>query len=195
VVTVGGQSLTFRDVPTSSWFAPYISALVAKGIVSGYQDKLGHPLGIFKPGNPVTFAEVAKMATLAAGLSPSAAAPQNHSARNQWSAPYIAEAETLHLSPYTLAINVNAPMSRAAALDAIIQAFQIPMNKYDDVYTDVTATTPYASAIATATNLGIVQGDTDAAGKPTGTFRPNDPVNRAEFAKILSEIMASQKAH
>jgi hypothetical protein len=178
-----------RDVPTSAWFAPYIAELVTKGIVSGYEDKFGHPLNLFIPANPVTYAEVAKMALLGAGLTPATATPANRSARNQWSASYIAEAESLHLSPYILTINVNHPMSRAEALEAVLQAFQIPMTPYKGVYSDVTTATSYASAIATATNLGIVQGDTGADGEATGTFRPNDPINRAEFAKILVEVM------
>ena len=36
---------------------------------------------------------------------------------------------------------------------------------------------------------GIVQGDTDADGKPTGTFRPNAPINRAEIAKIFTKLI------
>lgn len=194
-LVVNQQTLTFRDVPTTAWFAPFIAQLVTKGIVSGYANKLGHPLGLFGPANPVTYAEVAKMAILGAGLTPSSAAPQNPSARGQWSASYIAEAETLHLAPYTRSVHVNTPMARAAALEAILQAFKIPLSPYKGVYRDVSAGTPYAAAIATATNLGIVQGDTDATGTPTGTFRPLDPINRAEFSKILSALLTATQAH
>jgi hypothetical protein len=189
-VTVNQTTISFRDVPTSSWFAPFIAELIQKGIVSGYADKLGHPLGIFGPGNPVTYAEVAKMAILGAGLSPSTDTPKNRSAQNQWSASYIAKAEELALSPYTSSINVNQPISRAEALEAILEAFQIPMTVSTSVYTDVSAKTPYAQAILTATSLGIVQGDTGPDGKPTGTFRPDDTINRAEAAKILTNVLA-----
>jgi hypothetical protein len=189
-VTVNQTTISFRDVPTSSWFAPFIAELIQKGIVSGYADKLGHPLGIFGPGNPVTYAEVAKMAILGAGLSPSTDTPKNRSAQNQWSASYIAKAEELALSPYTPSINVNQPISRAEALEAILEAFQIPMTVSTSVYTDVPVQTPYAQAILTATALGIVNGDTDADGKPTGSFRPNDSINRAEAAKILTNVLA-----
>lgn len=49
-------------------------------------------------------------------------------------------------------------------------------------YPDVTEDTPYASAIATLSALGIVGGDDQ------GNFNPDSTITRAEFTKIICEI-------
>lgn len=48
----------FSDVDLNQWYAPYVIFAYSKGVVSGYGD------GTFGPGNPVTFAEFLKIATL-----------------------------------------------------------------------------------------------------------------------------------
>ena len=48
----------------------------------------------------------------------------------------------------------------------------------DSGYSDVTKAHWFNNAVSTLTNMGILSGDGD------GTFRPNDPITRAEFAKI-----------
>ena len=45
-------------------------------------------------------------------------------------------------------------------------------------YTDVAPADWYNNAISTLTNMGIISGE------PDGSFRPNDPITRAEFTKI-----------
>ena len=40
-----------------------------------------------------------------------------------------------------------------------------------------------------AARAGVVSGDADAQGNPTGLFRPVDPVNRAEVAKIVAQAV------
>jgi hypothetical protein len=45
---------------------------------------------------------------------------------------------------------------------------------------------PYSDAIALAAFHGFITGDTDKDGKPVNTFRPNDPINRAEVSKIIA---------
>jgi len=51
-------------------------------------------------------------------------------------------------------------------------------------YSDVPASSWYNNAISTLTNGGILEGD------PEGTFRPNDPITRAEFATIASRFFS-----
>jgi S-layer homology domain len=40
--------------------------------------------------------------------------------------------------------------------------------------------------VAAAQFYGLIQGDASQVGKPLNTFRPNDPINRAEVAKIIA---------
>lgn len=52
---------------------------------------------------------------------------------------------------------------------------------FSDIFTD----NPYLSAIATMKNKGIISGYSD------GTFKPNNPINRAEFTKIIVGLLTS----
>jgi hypothetical protein len=57
--TAADCEVQFSDVPPTHWAAPYILQLACDGVVSGYAD------GSFKPQNPTTRAQLAKMLTLA----------------------------------------------------------------------------------------------------------------------------------
>lgn len=185
----GGTSpLIFRDVPVSAWFAPYINFIVTNGIASGYTDAQGHPTGAFGPGDPVTYAQIAKIALVAghhdiAGVS---GIPKNRSARGQWSQAYVTLAEKLKFSVYTNAVNVNVPATRGAVIQTVVEALGIPM-RGDGInpFSDLSASNAYAKAITTAASLGIISGDTDQHGKPTGKVRPMALITRAEVAKIV----------
>jgi len=54
----------FADVPADAWYAPFVCAAKRRGIVSGYA--VGSRR-IFKPEQPIIFAEAIKMAVLAYG--------------------------------------------------------------------------------------------------------------------------------
>lgn len=58
---------------------------------------------------------------------------------------------------------------------------------YDAGFTDVSADYSLENYVNTAELYGFVGGYTDASGDPTGEYGPNDPVNRAQFAKMVVE--------
>lgn len=185
-VVITGKTVILRDVPVTQWFAPYILALVQAGVISGYRDARGNPTGEFKPGNSVTYAEIAKMAVQAAGLTSLDATPATRSARGQWSAGYIAALETKGVSIFASpGLNVNAPAPRGAVLQIILEAFgqTIPAAQ-GGVYSDVSADSAHAGAVESATASGIVSGDDGRS-----TFRPSAAINRAETSKIVRNAM------
>ncbi|MDD5055449.1 MAG: S-layer homology domain-containing protein [Candidatus Peribacteraceae bacterium] len=185
-----GRSTVYRDVPVSAWFAAAIHELLQRHIVSGYADASGRLLGLFGPGDNVTYAEVAKMA-LEAADTPLAVAkiPINRSARQHWASAYIATAESLLPSLYYPALEVDAPASRAAVIRIFMEAFDLAPQTAPDPYLDLPVSHPHREAVLTATKLGIIRGDTAADGKPLGTVRPDEPVNRAEAATIVSRFL------
>jgi len=199
-VIIDGHTLVLRDVPSSSWFAPYVQQIVDAGIASGYKDKRGKPTGEFGPGNPVTYAEIAKMALNVVGKQSSEdATPKNRIARNQWSAPYIALAEDLRLTVFHSQLDVNLPATRGAVLQTLTELFEkdeLPERivktgretATDISYIDLPTTHPHAEAVKKATVFGWVQGDTDDEGSPLNTFRPDEPINRAEVTKIIALV-------
>lgn len=175
----------FKDVDAKQWFAPYALYASAKGIMTGYKDKAGKPTGDFGPGDPVTVAQMLKIAFKAAGADESAcpATAKHPGAAKHWAKPFVACLEQLGVR----LLAGNPPLDRPALRGEVIGLL-------NDVYGgEVPPIAPpfkdlgdslYANDIAYAYVLGIVTGDKDKNGKETGTFRPNAGVNRAEAAKI-----------
>ncbi|HLD63301.1 MAG TPA: S-layer homology domain-containing protein, partial [Candidatus Peribacteraceae bacterium] len=189
---IDGQSVVFTDVPVREWFAAYVWDVIQAGIASGYRDARGRLTGEFSPANPVTYAEIAKMALEAAGedVSSVSGTPVNRTAQKQWSESYIKLAEELQLSVYARDLDVNGPATRGAVVQTIVESFGLPLSEGTGDYSDLRASHPHAGAIDTATALGIISGDTDRQGNPKGTVRPDDLINRAEVAKILTNVLS-----
>jgi hypothetical protein len=182
----GETHALFSDVPPTSWFDPYVRALTTAGIVSGYKDARGRPTGEFRPANPVTRAELLKMALLGAGRTPGTGTPANRSARGDWSAPYVKLAEDRGLTLVTPSLIVTAPATRGEVARTVLEAFGLPISGGENPFTDLPPSHRHVEAMLTAYRLGILSGDTDAQGNPRGTVRPDDPVNRAEVAKMIT---------
>ena len=178
----------FGDVADGDWYHPYVSTLAEWGIVSGYRDGDGRPTGEFRPGNPVTVIETLKMAMEAAQVSTMLCtnAPLQPEARGHWGARYVAcgEKMSVRLLKAGLATGLNRPAKRAEVLSIVHDVFGEAVPPVYSNFTD-TAGHPYEADIAYAALLGIVGGDTDKAGNPVGAFRPDDPINRAETAKVM----------
>jgi len=193
--TMFGRQVYFSDVKITDWFAPHVFHLIEREIASGYRAADGTVLGVYGPGDPVTYAEIAKMAIEASGKSDgTTSTPHNRFAVGHWSQHYIAIAEQENFSVFNGSFNIDQPATRGEVVRTLLEAFDIPL---DDVpanellaeYRDLRPSHPHARAIGTATRMRIVQGDTDRNGVPSGTVRPNDPVNRAEVAKMVSLLL------
>lgn len=186
---IGDTPVIFADVPLTEWYAPYVSYVVEEKIATGYADEAGKPTGEFGVENPITYAEVLKMAMQASdqafdlrGLPP----PRNLSAKGTWAVAYIAQAEALQLSVFSPSLDVNKPATRGAVIQTLLEVLGITIGNTPASYDDVPKDHHYTNAIAAATFFGLVQGDLDETGKPLNRFRPDDPINRAEVAKIIA---------
>jgi len=189
VATIGEQEVIFRDVEADAWYAPYVAALVADGIAQGYTDAEGQPKGEFGTANAVTYAEVLKMALEASGKSVDGLSPtRNRSARGTWAEAYVAKADAMNLSLFSTALDVHSPATRGEVIQTILEVMGIPIGVTPGKYRDLPASHPNANAIGTATWYGLIQGDTDDDGKPTGMIRPDAQINRAEVAKIIAIV-------
>lgn len=179
-VTSTGKATTMWDVPKNAWFYSSVQALTQLDIASGYKDADGNLTGEYGPGNNVTHAEALKIAIGAAGINPNScggflAHPQ---AGNHWAKQYVLCAQERGLG-IASSTDLNASASRAEVLHYVLKAFGIDAPDGNPPFSDSTSH-KYKNDIAYAYALEIVSGDD---GK--GTFRPNDPVNRAEVAKIV----------
>ncbi|MCK5021055.1 MAG: VCBS repeat-containing protein, partial [Candidatus Peribacteraceae bacterium] len=195
VTLVGGTTVLYRDVPSKVWFAPYVSSLIEENIAQGYKDETGKLTGEFGVKNPVTYAEVLKMALNTAeenisGLRP----PRNLSAKGTWTSAYVAKAEDLGLSVFNSNLNVHTAASRGEVIQIILEIMKIPTRiKIDSPFVDVSERHPYTPSIATAAAYGIINGDTDLEGNELKTFRPDEQINRAEVAKIIALVLEAVK--
>ncbi|TSC58031.1 MAG: S-layer domain-containing protein [Candidatus Peregrinibacteria bacterium Greene0416_19] len=188
-----GQTIVFDDVPQSAWFALPVFRMVKLGILSGYRDENGIRTGKFGPENPVSLAELAKIAHEVSGIDEKDVYwnTTHPSAVGAWYEQYVASAEQRDWMVYTQSgLVLGRPATRGEILVTLLQALDIPLHwPKGKTFKDVTRRTPYAGAIETAAALGIVSGTSDAEGKKTGTFGPLSPINRAEMSTMLSLVI------
>jgi hypothetical protein len=180
----------FRDVAEGDWFNPYVQSVASWGIIAGYKGADGKLTGEFGPANNVTVAEMLKISLKAAqvdeaecGLVPSLH-PQ---ALGHWASAFISCGESMNMRILdNPSVDINRAATRAEVVAMIDDAFgdQVPplFSNFRD-----TAGHPLEADIAFAYTRGIVSGDKDSLGIETGTFRPNESINRAEVAKIVYE--------
>lgn len=188
-IVVDGARIALKDVPLTAWFAQYIETVADAGIVSGYRDSAGRPLGMFGPADSVTVEQLAKMAVVAKSINTETCGDTaNATARGRWSEFYVACAEQHAWSVYSDAtVTVTRPATRAEVVATVLQAFGVePAAATGKTFTDVNASTHFSAFVERAAADGIVSGYADASGKPTGKFGPSDRVNRAEIAKIFT---------
>lgn len=190
---IDGQSVYFEDVPMGQWFsAPIRRALDAK-VMSGYRNAEGNPTGMFGPSDPVTVAELSKIALRLAGIDElkGISEPENERARNSWFSPFVASAEQLGWLVFlNRAVDPLRPATRAEVAATFLQALNVDRKwPTGEMFTDVSRTIPYADCVETAAAAGLVAGRTDAAGASTHLFAPFDQINRAEMAKMIATAM------
>ncbi|MBU0459032.1 S-layer homology domain-containing protein [Patescibacteria group bacterium] len=185
----------FTDVTEEDWFTSYVSSLMDWGVVSGYKDSAGRPTGKFKPGNYVTTAEALKMAMKAADIDETQCdtVAMHASASEHWAASYIACAEEKGVRMFKIPdeTSLDRPARRAEVITIILDSFGDDVMPVYSTFND-TRGHIFESDIAHAQLYGIVGGDTNKDGVELGTFRPDDPINRAETAKIVYQRMKEE---
>lgn len=178
----------FGDVAEGDWFNPYVQSVASWGIISGYRGADGKLTGSFGPANDVTVAEMLKISLKSAhvdetqcGLVP----PEHQQAIGHWAAAFVSCGEGLNMRILQDPdIDLNRAATRAEVVAMIDDAFGDTVPPIYSNFRD-TAGHPLEADIAYAYTRGIVSGDKDKLNIETGTFRPDDSINRAEVAKIV----------
>jgi hypothetical protein len=174
----------FRDVPAEYWAYGYIQWAYCQGIIGGYAD------GTFRPENPVTRGQVAKLIVLGAGwpLTLPAGAPHfTDVPPGSTFYPYI-ETGYAHgiLSGYADGTYRPAvAVTRAQVTKLAVLARGLPLaNPPTATFRDVPPSDWAYRYIETAAAHAIV------GGYPDGTFRPAANATRAQFCKILFQTFS-----
>ena len=178
-----GKNIVLDDAPIDAWFAPYVHTVAKTGIMSGYRDASGNYTGKFGPANPVSIAQLVKVAHEVAGINETETrgTPRNTRAHGTWFEQYYVSAEQQYWQVFQDSrMDPGRNATRAEVITTILQAMDVPrLWPRGEFFSDVTPLTKYSSSIETAAIDGIISTD-------SGTFRPNDSINRAELAKIIS---------
>ncbi len=161
----------FSDVKPDDWFAFYVQELHAANIISGYADNSFHPHAA------VTNGEALKLVLLACGFT------RQPDFSEHWASGYRELAlEYKFLREEDLSAGLDAPASRA--MIAVLTANALGLKCRDgsrSPFADTGAEGPAALFQA-----GIIEGSVDSEG--VRSFYPNQPVSRAEAAKIVWNI-------
>lgn len=180
---------TFADVPFDSWFHTYVQAVAEWKIAEGYRDAAGRLTGNFGPADAVTVAQALKISLVSAkvDITRCPAGVRHPGASGHWAYAYVACAEERHMRLFEADFPVlDRPATRAEVLTLLFDAFGEDVPPFHASFEDSVGHR-YEADIAYANFRGVVSGDTDWQGNPLGTFRPNEPINRAEVAKIIVE--------
>jgi len=173
----------FNDVMPGHVFFDYVEALRLKAVVHGYD---GH---IFKPYQPITRVEALKMIMRSSDIIPNESFTfhtYRDLATDTWFYEYIqtGSLEGIVRGYDDGLFRPNKDVSRIEFLKMVMESDNLNIDSqdsssFDDLEVDFWGT-DYA-------NLGysknIISGYSD------GTFRPNQPITRAEAAKIVSYLL------
>lgn len=174
---------------TGHWAEDTILKLVEKNYISGYPD------GTFKPDNTITRAEFVKILCAVMGYAPATEGTSTFTdvAATDWFFGYVVTAvQKGIIGGYPDGTFLpNNPITRQEASKVVVKAKGIDETTVDAEYvfsharlTDEAAIADWAKPfIAAAVERGFMKGD------PTGAFRPDANLTRAETAAIAWRVM------
>lgn len=188
--TMQAETTAFIDVPEGAWFSGYVHDATTAGIVSGYKDSDGKLTGRFGPADNVTRGQALKIGVLAAEYDADwYVRAYEHAPSTHWLFPYYTVASAEGFASFYFfnkgTDNPDIPATRAEVAQIIADAFKVslemPMTD-NRRYRDVNVATSSTLAIEALSRDGIVSGDAD--GDAWASFRPEEPINRAEMVKM-----------
>ncbi|MFC5648108.1 S-layer homology domain-containing protein [Paenibacillus solisilvae] len=184
--------LQFKDEKELKWALEYIIRLASKGVFNGYED------GTFKPQQKITRIESIVAAVRLMGLKEQAESQAEMSTKLNfkdadelarkypWAVGYVAVALEKDLFSETDAVlQADKPATRLFATTLLVKALGLEAEAKAKVNTQLTFKDenkiPAGSVgyVAVALEKGVITGYND------NTFRPNQPVTRAELAALL----------
>lgn len=185
-------SWKFKDEDDMKWAMEYIMRLASKGVFTGYED------GTFKPNQKISRIETLVAAVRLMGLREQAESKEEMSTKLNfkdadlikkkypWAVGYVAVAlENDLFSETETSVNPQANATRLWAATILVKALKLEdeakaLNNTQLNFKDA-KTIPAGSVgyVALAIKKGIITGYNDQ------TFRPNQPVSRAELAALL----------
>ncbi len=171
------QPLSFWDI-NNSFAKNEIQSLINRGVIKGYDD------GTFQPDRSVTRAEFLKITIKWLGLTvdESITTTPFSDVKINWQIPIIAKAASLGIIDTTAKkFRPDDKITRAEAVKILLKTANIKGLDGASLFSDITENNSWAIPyINKASSLWIINSS-------NVNFRPNDPISRAETAKIVSK--------
>ena len=171
----------FADVSSSHWAYADITALVDKGVLSGYAD------GTFKGDASITREEFAKIVVVAFGLTDNGNDFGGYSdvKSDFWANSYIKIASVNGIGNGKFGTGEKITRQDAAVMIMrAAKATGIALNGQGSEFNDGSKISDYAKeAVNALSGAGVINGFAD------GTFKPNDALTRSQTAKIVYSVI------
>ena len=193
-VTVAATQ-TFTDVPTGAWYYQYVEDLVKSNVVDK-TDKDGKSL--YHPNRNLNRAELVKMVVEETGILSGFTAPGIVTfvdvPKGTWYHNYVEVAYKHNIvSGYkdlsgklTGKFGPSDNVTRAQAAKILMNAFSVSTTLSPaSAFSDVAKADWFHDYVVTAYNQSVVDGYKNSSGQFSGKFGPNDPITRAQIAKMI----------
>lgn len=187
--TTTACTIQFDDVLPGSTFYPYIECLACQGIITGYPDNT------FRPSNPITRGQAAKIMANAAGFNETIPPTQQTFLdvppdSTFWV--YI-ERVAMHgaINGYpdgTYRPGNNMTRGQLSKIDSEVKGYNDVIPATQQTFTDVEPGSTFWLYIERVALHGIVSGYSD------NTFRPNNDVTRGQASKIVTMTFSPECA-
>lgn len=173
------EPVKFRDL-SNQWYADPIQRLVQQEIIFGYEDNTVRPLA------NITRAEATVMILRALKMS---GTPYENQFPDVESSYYAAGAIQAAFNNQLISgfpdgsFRPKSRITRGEAAVILVRAFEIPLTDQTNIFKDVKQPYFATSAIHSLAVASLSVGYEDQ------TFKPNQPITRAEFATLLTRIL------
>lgn len=177
-IIIGIADIKFRDI-SSNWARAYIIKLVIRGIVDN--------VAYYNPNTNLSRAEFLKIVINTTGWvvpTTNLNIPFNDVSTNTWYAKYVSLALSKGMIRSDTRFRPNDSITRAEATKILMVTLWV--NVMDPpiamTFVDVNYNSDLAKYIETAVSLQVASGQMRGGNR---IFRPNDPITRAEIAKVV----------
>ncbi|PKL36571.1 hypothetical protein CVV38_01565 [Candidatus Peregrinibacteria bacterium HGW-Peregrinibacteria-1] len=179
-VAQAATAATFNDVPSNSWFAPYVEELVSLGVVSAENNS-------YRPGDSLNRAEATKLLVEACDLSGTTSISFSDVSSGAWFHSYVSTAAAnMVVEGYSDGtFRPSAAINRAEFVKMANVACDLPdMSSMDNPFTDVASGVWYRDHVVTSYWNSVIDGVNGS-----DKFAPGNSINRAEAAKVIANTM------
>lgn len=181
-VSAAAQTKNFPDVKDDFWAAKAIYSLVEKGLIKGADD------GTFKPNNPMKRGDAANLLTEALKLPvPSDLNAFDDVGESSRFAKGAAATKAAGIFVgYQNNFNGNGALTREQIASVLVRAFELetPPNSEEVSFSDTQKISSFHRE-----DVQILAQNKITVGKGDGSFDPQAPVTRAEFAVFLEKAL------